>query len=199
MVIGVLVLVGGGAWFFFYRQASSGLISPLTDKKEEPEVKLLVWEDPAGFKFNYPQEVEINNHPEDEENYAHLELTATASPGSILIWVKDTKYQNIEDWAKDQGSEVQIFDSDLGGNPAKKVAFLNPQKLTTATIDVDALVLVELLSQDSWWTETYNQILSSFEFIPLSGEEISTPAKVSGSSGQTNEGGVIDEGEEIIE
>ncbi len=198
-ILGVLLLAGGIVYYFrFSQKTSSNLISPLVPQTQI-ETKLAVWEDPAGFKFSYPQEIKINSHPEDEENYAHLELTSATYPGSIFIWVKDTKYKNIEDWAKDQGSEVQIFDSDLGGNPAKKVASLNPQKLTTATLDADALVLVELLSQDKWWTEAYQQILSNFEFTPLPGEEVSTPAKVSGSSGQTNEGGIIDEGEEVVE
>ncbi|MCJ7786821.1 hypothetical protein MUP06_01215 [Patescibacteria group bacterium] len=197
----VLLLAGGGLYYFkFYQKSSSSLINPLTNQNQS-EAKLLTWEDPAGFKFSYPEEIKINNHPEDEENYAHLELTSDSHQGSILVWMKDTNYKTIEDWAKKDpsASSGQVFDSDLGGAPAKKVASLNPKKLTTATVDVDVLVLVELTSEETWWNETYNQILSSFEFISLQGEKISTPAKVSGSSGQTSEGGIIDEGEEIVE
>jgi hypothetical protein len=122
--------------------------------------------------------------------------------------VKDTTYKEIADWVKKENSpstssgqvgSTQVFDSELGGNPAKKLALNNPQKLVTATLDGNAIVLIEVYPQDLWWNETYNQILKSFEFIPLQGEEISAPAKVSGSSGQTVEGGIIDEGEEVVE
>jgi len=203
IILGILVLlVAGGFYYFkFYQKPSSGLVNPLTNQKTESEAKLLTWEDPAGFKFSYPEEVKINNHPEDEENYAHLELTVASHPGLILIWMKDTNYKNIQDWVKKEASDssAQVFDSDLGDHPAQKVAFTNPQKMVTAALDGNALVLVEVYPEDSWWNQTYSQILSSFEFIPLQSEETSTSTKVSGSSGQTSGGGIIDEGEEIVE
>ncbi len=193
----LVITIGGFYYFKFYPKPSSTLVSPLAEK--EKETKLLVWEDPAGFKFSYPQEIEIDNHPEDQENYAHLELTSASHSGSILIWMRDTDYKTIEDWLKKDSEALggQVFDTDLGGNPAKKVAFLNPKKLITATLDVDVLVLVELKADDEWWNRTYNQILETFEFIPL--EEESTTSKTSGSFVQESGGGIIDEGEEIIE
>lgn len=204
IILGILVLLaaGGGFYYFkFYQKSSSGLVNPLTNQKTESEAKLLVWEDPAGFKFSYPEGVKINNHPEDEENYAHLELTSTSHPGSILVWMKDTNYKNIQDWVKKEASasSAQVFDSDLGDHPAQKVALTNPQKMVMATLDGNALVLVEVYPEDSWWNQTYNQILSSFEFVPLKGEKTPSSSKVSGSSGQTSGGGIVDEGEEIVE
>jgi len=203
LVLLLLVAIAGGVFYFgkFYQKPSSVLVSPLTVQKTEPETKLLVWQDPAGFKFSYPQEIKIDNHPEDNQNYAHLELTSASYSGSILIWVKDTTYKEIADWVKKENStgSAQVFDSELGGHPAKKLALNNPQKLVTATLDGNAIVLIEVYPQDSWWNKTYNQILESFEFTPLEGEEVSTPGKISGSSGQQSGEGIIDEGEEIIE
>jgi len=201
IIIGVLVLIAIGVFVFLYQKPSSKMVNPLTQTEQNQEGKLLVWEDPAGFKFFYPEEIKINPHEEDEENYAYLELTSDSHPGSILIWMKDNKYKNIQDWVKKENStgSAQVFDSDLGGNPAQKLAFISPQKMVTATLDGNAIVLIEVYPEDQWWNETYNQTLSSFEFIPLQGEEISAPAKVSGSSGQTSEGGIIDEGEEVVE
>lgn len=199
ITIGILILAAAGFFYFkFYQKKSSNLINPLGSQNQN-ETKLAVWKDPAGFKFSYPQDIKINNHPEDEENYAHLELTSTSHPGSILIWMKDTNYKNIQDWVKKEASasSAQVFDSDLGDHPAQKVALSNPQKMVTATLDGNVLVLVEVYPQDSWWNQTYNQILSSFEFIPLAGEI--TPPQTSGSSGQSSGGGIVDEGEEIIE
>ncbi|MCX6724910.1 MAG: hypothetical protein NTV20_02305 [Candidatus Shapirobacteria bacterium] len=199
IIISVLVLIAIGVFVFLYQKPSSGLVSPLTNQKTESEAKLLAWEDPAGFKFSYPEEIKINNHPEDEENYAHLELTSSSHAGSILVWMKDTNYKNIQDWVKKENAteSAQVFDSDLGGHPAQKLAFTSPQKMVTATLDGNVIVLIEVYPEDQWWNQIYNQILSGFEFIPLQGEI--TPSQTSGSSGQGNGGGIIDEGEEIIE
>jgi hypothetical protein len=201
----VAVLLVGGLVVMRLKKVPSGIISPLVETEKE-ELSLIVWEDPAGFKFSYPSKITIDPHEEDKENYAHLELTSPSHPGKILIWMKDTNYKNPDDWAKKEVGEGQVFDSELGGKPAKKVASINPKKLTTATIDVDVLVLVEVFPEDEWWNEVYNQILSSFEFIPLAGEpasagasagkEKAAPGPWEGSGGGA---GVIEEEEEVVE
>jgi len=200
VILGILVLLlaGGSFYYFkFYQRKSSNLVNPLTSQSQT-EAKLAVWQDPAGFKFSYPEEVKINNHPEDEENYAHLELTSASHPGSILVWMKDNNYKDIQAWVKQENASgsAQVFDSDLGDHPAQKLAFANPQKMVTAALDGNAIVLIEVYPQDSWFNQTYNQILESFEFTPLAGEI--TPAETSGSSGQGSGGEIIDEGEEIV-
>ena len=43
-----------------------------TPTNKPPE--FLTWQDPAGFTFQYPATVTINNHPEDNINYSHLTL-----------------------------------------------------------------------------------------------------------------------------
>jgi hypothetical protein len=199
LIVGGLlaVLVVGGLVVGRFKKAPSGIISPLVETKKE-EIQLTVWEDPAGFKFSYPSKIKIDPHKEDKENYAHLELTSPDHLGSILIWMKDTNYKNIDDWAEKDpsASSGQVFDSELGGKPAKKVAYTTPKKLVTATLDGDVLVLVEVMVEDEWWNEVYNQILSSFEFIPLVGEEKAAPGPWEGTGGGA---GVIEEEEEMVE
>jgi len=201
IILGVLIVAGAGGclyYFKFYQKPSSNLVNPLSSPTQT-EAKLTIWQDPAGFKFSYPEDIKIDDHPEDEENYAHLELTSVSHPGSILVWMKDNNYQNIQDWVKNNTStsSAQAFDSDLGDHPAQKLAFANPQKMMTAALDGNAIAIIEVYPQDSWWNETYNQILSSFEFTPLQGEI--TPPQTSGFSGQNSGGGLIDEGEETVE
>lgn len=202
-VVGLLLLtVGAVGWFKFLKpkKSSSGVISPLIETGQKKDSTMsVVWQDPAGFKFSYPSDLKIDTHPEDALNYSHLEITSEDSEGSIVILMKDTSYQTIEAWTKKEvGSQAQVLDSQLGGKAAKKVAYASPKKLLTATIDVDVLVTVEgIFGSDSYWQDTYNGILSSFEFTPLAGE----PKSLNVSNQQETGGaaGIIEEPEEVIE
>ena len=193
IAIGLIILTVGAV--AVVRLKKQSILSPLGETPTQ-KAQLLTWEDPAGFKFSYPAEVKIDPHEEDTLNYAHLELTSQGHPGGILIWMKDTNYKDLEDWTKKEATGgAQVFDSELGGKPAKKVAYVSPQKLVVAAIDVDVLVLVEVsLDEEGYWQGVSDQILSSFEFIPLEGE----PTSAAPGSRQGG-GGVIEEEEEIVE
>ncbi len=93
--------------------------------------------------------------------------------------------------------ETLAFDSELGGESAKKITYNEPRKLVTAAIDVDVLVLVEVMPEDNWWEEVANQILDSFEFIPLASEQDQTPQPAANNSYTGS--GIIEEPEEIFE
>jgi hypothetical protein len=199
LILGV-ILIGGGLFLIFNPlNKNASLLNPLGSQKEEEQVNLKVWEDPAGFSFKYPEQITIDNHPEDEENYAHLELAQNDHQGKILIWMKDKVEDSLDEWVEAQEGNPQVFDSELAGQPAKKMAFLSPQKMATVAFDQEVVILVEVFPQDEWWNQTYEQILESFELIPLAGEDkakINAPGAWQGSGGDS---GIIDEGEEIIE
>lgn len=195
-LVGFLLVLMAAIFLKFKRTTS--FISPIVSPVERKEVKLVTWEDPAGFSFDYPENIGIDPHEEDEENYAHLELTSPDHPGGIIIWVKETIYNNIKDWVEKEATEgSQILDSELGGQPAKKIASSEPRKLVTATIDVDALVLIEMIPDgEGYWQEVYDQVIGSFAFIPLGDEEAVAPGPWEGAGGA---GGIIEEAEEVIE
>ncbi|HUV43154.1 MAG TPA: hypothetical protein VMY36_04625 [Patescibacteria group bacterium] len=190
ILIGVLV----GGVVLFKIKGSRSLVGPIVKESESAEE--VTWEDPAGFSFLYPKEIKIDPHEEDEESYAHLELTSPDHSGKILVWVKETDYTDIEDWLADEiGEEEQVFDTKLDTEPAKKIAFSDPEKLVVAAIDIDSLVLVEMYpDEENYWQEVYNNILDTFTFIPLEGEETE-----SGWQGAGGAGGIIEEAEEVIE
>lgn len=181
--------------FRFKKKVS--VLSPLGGSvgESKPETKLTTWEDPAGFKFSYPEDLEIDPHEEDTQNYAHLELTSPGHEGKIIIWVKETKYTNIDDWAGEEAGKGQVFDTELGDKPAKKIAYSEPVMLATVTIDVDALVLIEMTpDKQGYWQAVYDQILTSFTFIPIEGEEAAPEGQ-----GKTAPANIIEEPEEVIE
>jgi len=196
--ISVLSLLVGVFTFVFFIQPK--FLSPKDHPVVESEttVSLTQWQDPAGFQFSYPENLKIDPHEEDKENYAHLELTSLEHSGRILIWVKETKYTDLEDWLeKEVGIDIQVLDSELAGRPAKKIAYSQPQQLITAIIDVDALILVEMEpDSEGRFQKVYDQILQSFELIPLEGESIPAQTAPPPPSGG---GQVIEEPEEVIE
>jgi hypothetical protein len=207
--IGLVVLLGVGVFFLFFWQPGSSLkggassvIAPQSASPKEDLGEMVWWEDEAGFKFSYPKKAEVDPHPEDEENYAHLELSVPDRAGGIVVWAKDTEHEKIEDWAADVMSQAAVFDTTLGGYSARRAIFSAPEeKMQLAAIDVDTLILIEMRAdsgkQDGFWEVVLDELVGSFEFIPLEGEtEFVPPVKSTGGSGG---GQVIEEPEEVIE
>jgi len=198
-----LVVVGALIYKFVLKKEDGEPISPAS-QISAPQVlapQLIVWEDPAGFTFSYPENFEIDPHEEDDENYAHVELTVLDQAGGIIVWMKDTAYSTIDKWLENEEEIVdeQVFDTTLSDHEGKKVMFANG-KLLTVTLDEEVIVLVELLPGDNrLWQPIYDQIIQSFEFVPLETEAFQAPAKSAGSGVSGGSASEIWEEEEVVE
>lgn len=130
--------------------------------------KLLTWEDPAGFKFQYPDGLTTDKHDEDIENYAHIEFTHPENPGNVIIWAKDTTAKNIEAWLTSQPefSSASVIDTTLGGEPAKKILLNSPKRIIVAALDNDVIVTVEALLTTPFWSGVQDAIIANFAFTP---------------------------------
>lgn len=117
-----------------------------------PQIVLKTWQDPAGFTFQYPETLTINNHPEDSENYAHLDV------GDLRLLMQDNKFKTIDDWAVTQKGDA--VDDILGGKPAVKVTLSD--KVIVGAIDNEVLVTIESPPSAA---QLFDQIVSSFEFV----------------------------------
>jgi len=154
--------------------AKEGVLAEKTEEKEEFNFDWALWEDPAGFSFQYPRQLEVDVHPEDEVYYSHLELTDAERSGLIVILCNDTEYTKISDWA--EGDELarmgSSLETEIASMPARKVALGNGRELA-GLIDRD-LVLYTLDKQpeeeESFWQAVYNKLIQSFRLIPLEGE-----------------------------
>jgi flagellar basal body-associated protein FliL len=129
----IILLITGGFYYKFYY--SSQVILPVSKVQPISVIEeYAVWTDPADFSFQYPKNLDINNHEEDQTNYAHLELTSKTHSGNLIVWVKDTNAQDIETWIK-MSKINDSLDSDLGGERAKKIlSGDDPKQLTIAAI-----------------------------------------------------------------
>lgn len=198
IIVGITaVAILGGlllATLVLFKPKQEEPVSPAVEleKPEEILAPLVTWEDPAGFSFDYPGDLQTDSHEEDKENYAHLELTDENHSGGIIIWMKDSNYKKVEDWvdSEDRVLTSQVFDIALGGHDAKKLVLAN-EGILTAALDQEVIALVEMLPGDvQFWQPIYDQVIKSFQFIPL-------PTKIP----QPQTGGTTEiwEEEEVVE
>ena len=208
----IIVAVGAGLLMFglvflVFRKKGGSVKSPLgdvQDAQDELEAELVLWDDEAGFTFEYPEDLYIDDHPEDMENYAHLEITSTKElDGKILILVNDADTDTIGDWLEEseEATQASAIDTILAETDAKKLLFKDPKKVLTAVIDpYEALFLLELEpGEGEYWTKVYDQILESFTFKPLTEEEEEILGESGDGGGGGSGGNVVYEAEEVIE
>ncbi len=184
VVVSIILILLSGVVAFIFRSKwipsknQSSVIPTVTETKKE----LVVWEDPAGFSFQYPKELQVNKHDEDVENYAHIEFTSPTHPGTIIVWAKDTIYQTVASWIKGDKTIASgtSVDTTLGGKEAKKISLLGPpKKLIVGAIDEEILFTIEAEPTDSvFWEDVYQGMIQTFTFTPLEGStvESSEPA-----------------------
>jgi len=184
-------------------QSPAGQVEQKEEEKIEAEERL----DPAGFTFSYNKLMEINENPEDEINYANLQLQMADRSGEITIVVNDTDYADVDEWS--EGDEMvvggSVLDTNVAGLLAKKVSLPGNQKVITGFIDADQvlyLVGLDLGKDSSFWQRNYDLILSSFELTPLEGEADDSLRLVETAGDFEDDsfsGEVIYEAEEVIE
>lgn len=166
-------------------------------------VSFLTWNDQNGFSFQYPEGLTVNKHDEDKENYAHIEFTHPNHPGKLIIWGKDVP-ANVTDAASWVKSDTRflgasILDTEMGGQPAKKVmATGTPQMLVVGTVYDSIVWSVEAtLEEPEYWTTILTSLTNSFTFA--TSKSNGTASKSTPSDAQTSsEDAPVDE-EEIVE
>jgi hypothetical protein len=198
-VVGVVASICAGT--YSWKVATMKSESPLATQEESPTPAaeiLELWKDQAGFTFSYPKDLSYDIHEEDQQNYAHIEFTHAAHPGTVIVWAKDTTASDATAWIKTQkalssGTQLDTTFADMDG---KKVLVGTPTKQIITAVVFDQIVFyVEGNFEDSeYWTNTYNSIVSSFAFSPPEGSDQSAgEAAVSGQ-----EEVAVDE-EEVLE
>jgi len=199
VVLIAAVVVGGGAALFVRSQKKQ--VAPVAQLEPTlaPVVELATWKDQSEYSFQYPKDLTLNPHDDDQENYSHVELTSGVHPGSIILWVKDTTAKDIAAFMKQQKITTAI-DSTLGNTPAKKVLENEGKKLTITTLREGYLYQIEAnLNDADYWNKILDTIVTSYSFtgsLPADSFGQSSQNAPPGDSGSTD---VEFEGEEVIE
>lgn len=200
VVILVIAVIGGGI-FVFTKANNEETVAPVAlDSMEKqpllPSSTEKQYEDESGFKFRYPDNFDIKVNELDDKTYADLELTSKDATGSIAIKVTDTKIDSLDEWVKDNESEVDsstVKDVDFADISAKEIE--SEDKILLVSLDQGALFAIRttIPQEKEFWKNSYQKVISTFEFY--------NPAKNTGSAGNSSAGpsDIIFEGEEIIE
>mgnify|MGYP006876735597 CR=1 FL=1 len=182
IIIGIAVGILISGILLWKTKYSRPVVSPteaLSNSESTLTSQMLVWEDPAGFTFSYPQGVDVNPHPEDTQNYAHIELTSSAHPGHVIVWAKDLPagQQRLEAWIKENVAYrgATVMDSTFVGEPAKKILLIStPQQRHVVSYADDLLFIIEASLEDApFWSSVADAIIDSFAFVSLS-EDVET-------------------------
>jgi hypothetical protein len=210
LIIGGIILVtlgiGAGAYMYMNRSASDTVSPQSADASVSPTAapKMLTWSDPAGFTFTYPDTVSLNKHDEDQVNYAHVELTNTGHPGNIIVWVKDVPpgVTTTASWVtKDASlSAGLLFDTTLGGQPAKQIIITSPQKreVTGAVYDGALFYIETFPGTDTYWKDIATDLTKSFAFQPVQDSSAASSQGAAASSGSADGEPAVDE-EEVLQ
>lgn len=198
IICGISAVVVTGVLVFYLKFKSGPFISPASNITPTPTIseELTTWSDPAQFKFDYPKSISLNPHNEDQENYAHVELTSATHSGNLIIWVKDTTAATIEKWVTQQKIK-DALDSSLDNVPAKKVLITGDvNKLTISAIQGGYLYQVEVnLADSDFWNKILDKVTSSFKFTPTEGNTNQGQGTASSGDQESEVGG----DEELIE
>ncbi len=200
IIFGVVIGISIGIVIYFKLSNQNNIKPSLIDISPTPkEEELISWIDQAEFSFQYPKSLNLNPHEEDQENYAHVELTSDQKQGSIIVWVKDTDVETINDWVKQKKIEGAI-DTVLGGEPAKKILTSeDPSKIIISSLYGGYLYQIEVnLGESDFWHKVADIVASSFKFIsePKNNSHLQTGTQ--NYSNEPSEADYIEE-EETIE
>lgn len=204
IIIGILLGALGSGFYLWKTKYNRPVVSSIDQQlntNSSPSENTLVWEDPAGFRFSYPEGLIVNPHPEDKQNYAHIEFASAEHPGHIIVWAKDLPAgnQRLEAWIKANKSYAgaTILDSTFVGEPAKKIllATTPPQRHVVAYADNLLFIIEASLEDADFWSSVADGIVDLFAIVPLEDKS----AAAGGEAVQDTSDYVPADEEEIIE
>lgn len=199
IILGLTVGLLTGLLLFSLQYFKSAKKTAVTEKIESAPAVVVeektTWDDQSGFTFDYPKSITLNPHKEDNDNYAHLELTSATHSGSLVVWAKDTTAETLNDWVRINNIKNAI-DTTIGGEPARKILGGDEaKKVTLVAIHNGYLYQVDAnLIDEDYWNKILDTVSNSFKFK-------STEAKDSGNSSvqDNSDNSNSADGEEVIE
>lgn len=192
LVIVVLIILGI-VWFVF--QSRPGLSSPLipqTISKPIPSETLIVYEDPAGFSFSYPDNISLSkNETEDTDVYSDLSLYSKDVSGSINLTISDSKLKNVEAWITDQQLTPTDSNKDVVLGSLKATEVTTTDHIYMVGFDQGILFTIRIPRlEEEFWQPVYSGLRSNFAFVAPTSTDTASRAVVEDATF---------EGEEVVE
>lgn len=170
--LAILITLGIGAMAFWQLKLVNHKAKPEAEIniKEAvlPLAKTLTYEDWAGFKFDYPESLKIEEVEIDDKTvYSSLELTATNGE-KLNLRVADTEFKNIGEWQKEFEKKYLVTlvkDVLWEEMAARQLVYGAPKRLMTMTINNGVIYSLDSLKDEyEFWEKTQNLIVNSFMF-----------------------------------
>lgn len=192
-----LIVILAGILYMFFNPKKATYVSPLSVNEPQkvvettPSKTLKEYSDPAGFSFNYPDNLSIvSNEPKSERVYSDVSLSAKGLTGQLKIEISDSSFKTLADWVKANATDkASQKDAMLG--TLKAIEILTSDRILLGSLDQGVLFTIDvpLSEKKDFWTEVYSQVIKDFSFV--------TPAANTGS-GVSSVSDVTFEGEEVV-
>lgn len=206
ILVGLLIggIVSGGYILWIKgRNSSPGVPKRQSVAPTPTPVRLLTWNDPNGFIFQYPEGLSINKHDEDKDNYAHIEFTHPDHLGKLIVWGKDAP-SNVTDalsWVKGDTrfAGASILDTEMGGQPAKKIITAGTSNILVVGAVYDNIVwsVEATFEEPEFWTSVLTSITNSFTFVSRK-SDVTNAGSISSDTESATDNTPVDE-EEVVE
>ena len=168
-IVAVLLIGGWAGWMLWPRKTDSFVEKEISiEQTTIPEAEKTVYEDWAGFRFEYSKSLKVEEIETDDETvYSSLELTAVDGEKAVLR-VVDSRFKDLDEWKREFETDNvaislrEIYWVDIPGLQLKYGA---PKKLLTVALEDGVIYRLESPTDNGgFWDETHQLILNSFEF-----------------------------------
>jgi len=168
-IMAVLLIGGWAGWMLWPRKTDSFVEKEISIKQTTiPEAEKTVYEDWAGFRFEHPKSLKVEEVETDDETiYSSLELTAVDGK-KLLLRIVDSQFKDFEEWKKEfEADNVavglrEIYWVDI---PGLQLRYGAPKKLLTVALEDGVIYRLEgPTDEGGFWDEAHQLILNSFEF-----------------------------------
>lgn len=191
-----LTIISGGAWFLMRSNSDSNLIEKeISIKQAEPlKTQSEIHEDFAGFLFEYPGELKVQEIEMDDDSiYSSLEVVS-AEGSKVTLRVADTKLKNLEDWQasfEEKNVVISIKDAFFSDIGAKTVVFGAPKEIKTIAVEEGVIYELTGPADGGYFEKVHDEILNSFEFKAEVFEEVTDEPTGPGLEGEEEDKEII--------
>ncbi|MDZ4229222.1 MAG: hypothetical protein U1C50_03115 [Patescibacteria group bacterium] len=182
LIGGLIVLTLVWAWWQLKPKAKDSFTDKEISIKQAdiPEMETVLYEDWAGFKFDYPSILTVKEIELDNPNiYSSLELFGSDAK-RLTVRVSDSQIASLIDWQKSfnlQNSVRKIDQTTLADLPALHLQYGAPEMMMTVALSDGIIYEVLSPADDGFWDRTHEDLVSSWQFTT------SVTPDVAGSSG----------------
>jgi len=165
----VLIIGGWAGWMLWPRKSSSFVEKEISIKQTDiPQTKNVVHEDWAGFAFEYPDSLKLEEVEIDDKTvYSSLELTSVDGQ-KLTLKIADAWFKSLDEWKEDfetKNVALSLREAYWVDMPAFQLMYGAPKKLLTVTVEDGVLYKLESPTDNgAFWDEAHQLILNSFEF-----------------------------------